>query len=117
VLDALVSAGATDLAGPSFSIENDEAAKDEARKRALERAQKRASAYAEMLGYDDVRVLEINESIRGSGPVQQVAMRSAAIEVAAAEAPPVQPGMVSTGVSITIKFEMVEDEDEEASKA
>ncbi|MEM8726483.1 MAG: SIMPL domain-containing protein [Pseudomonadota bacterium] len=111
VLDALVSAGATDLSGPSFSIEDDTAAKDEARKRALERARKRAEAYAAILGYDDVEVLEINEAIQGRGPVQQAVMRSA-MEADVAVAPPVQPGMVSTGVSITIKFELTEDDDE-----
>ncbi len=111
VLDALVSAGATDLSGPSFSIEDDETAKDQARGRAVERAQQRATAYAEMLGFDEVRVLEISEAIRGSGPVMQVAMRSAA-ESDMAAAPSVQPGMVSTGVSITIKFELLEDEEE-----
>ncbi|MDJ0643633.1 MAG: SIMPL domain-containing protein [Erythrobacter sp.] len=111
VLDALVSAGATDLGGPSFSIEDDEAAKDEARKRAVERAQERAQAYAAMLGYDEVRVLEISESLRGRGPVADVAMRSAMV-AEAAPAPPVQPGMVSTGVSITIKFEMAEDDED-----
>lgn len=114
VLDALVSVGATDLNGPSFSIEDDTAAKDEARARALERAQQRAGAYAAMLGYDEVRVLEINESIRASGPVPQVAMRSA-MEADVAAAPPVQPGMVSTGVAITIKFELVEDDEEAES--
>lgn len=107
VLDALVSAGATDLSGPSFSIENDDAAKDQARERAVERAQQRAQAYAVMLGSSEVRVLEISETIQGRGPVQQVAMRSAA-ESDLAAAPPVQPGMVSTGVSITIKFEVIE---------
>lgn len=109
VLDALVSAGATDLNGPSFSIEDDAAAKDQARARAVERARQRAAAYAAMLGYDRARVLEISEAIRGRGPVAQVAMRSA-MEADVASAPPVQPGMVSTGVSITIKFELVEDE-------
>jgi len=109
VLDALVSAGATDLSGPSFSIEDDDAAKDKARERALERGQQRARAYAAMLDYDDVRVLEISEAIRSSGPVQQAALRSAP-EAALAASPPVQPGMVSTGVSITIKFELVEAE-------
>ena len=106
VLDALVLAGATDLAGPSFSIEDDAAAKDQARGRAVERAQDRARAYAAMLGYDEVRVLEISEAIQGRGPAQQVAMRSA-MEADVQAAPPVQPGMVSTGVSITIKFELV----------
>jgi hypothetical protein len=118
VLDALVTAGATDLSGPSFSIENDEAAKDAARQRAVARAQARAQAYAAMLGYDEVRVLEINEAIEGRGPMPEMAMRSAQFDIAspASSRAPVQPGMVTTGVSITIKYEMVEDEQEEAAE-
>ncbi|MBV7259632.1 SIMPL domain-containing protein [Erythrobacter crassostreae] len=105
VLDALVSAGATDLNGPSFSIEDDAAAKDEARKRAVTKAQERAKAYAGMLGYNGVKVLSISEVIRGSSPMPQMMMRAPAEESAEASAP-VQPGQVSTGVNITIKFEM-----------
>ncbi|MDZ4139515.1 MAG: SIMPL domain-containing protein, partial [Erythrobacter sp.] len=67
VLDALVAAGATDLNGPSFSIENDEDAKDTARKRAIERAQARVQAYADLFGYDGAKVLAIAESIEGRG--------------------------------------------------
>ena len=114
VLDALVVAGATDLSGPIFSIEDDEAAKDEARKRAIERAQKRAASYAAMLGYDEVRVLEISEAIRARGPMPEMVMRQAADEAISVSAAPVQPGQVSTGVSITIKYEMVDDEGGEA---
>lgn len=105
-LDALVSAGATDLAGPSFSLEDDEAAKDQARKRAIERAGDRAQAYATMLGYDGAKVLEINEAIRGTGSVQRAALRAPAAALETDAAAPVQPGQVSTGVSITIKYEL-----------
>lgn len=105
-LDALVSAGATDLNGPSFSIENDDAAKDEARKRGVERASARANAYAKMLGYSGVRVLEINETIRASSSYAPQARTLAVAEAAADATAPVQPGQVSTGVSITIKYEM-----------
>lgn len=109
VLDALVVAGATDLSGPSFSIENDEAAKDAARKRAIERAQAQAQSYAALLGYDGAKVLAISESIEGRGMMPEMGkMRMAADAVASAA--PVQPGMVSTGVSITIKYELVQDE-------
>lgn len=107
VLDALVSAGATDISGPSFSIENDDAAKDMARERAVERAQRRAEAYARMAGYQGVRILAIGESIRASGPVPQAQTRALVAEAAAAPSTPVQPGRVSTGVSVTIKYEMV----------
>ena len=110
VLDALVAAGATDLSGPSFSIENDDEAKDLARERAVERAQQRAEAYARMVGYDEVRVLSISESIQGRGPmVQSMRLREVAED---AVSTPIQPGQVSTGVSITIKYEMVSDDGE-----
>ena len=106
-LDALVAAGATDLSGPGFSIENDEEAKDLARSRAVERAEARAQAYAAMYGYDGVRVLAVSEAIQGRGPVAQVEMR--AMAAADVQSTPVQPGQVSTGVSITIKYEMVQE--------
>ena len=77
VLDALVVAGATDLSGPTFSIEDDTEAKALARERAIERAQKRATAYAKMFGYDAIRVLSVSESIRGRGPSGPIAQRSA----------------------------------------
>jgi uncharacterized protein len=109
VLDALVTAGATDLNGPSFGLENDEPAKDVARKRALERAAARAADYARQLGYDSAKVLAITESISGSSPMpERATMRASADMVAAA--PPVQPGMVSTGISITIQYELVKAE-------
>ncbi len=105
VLDALVEAGANDLSGPSFALENDDAAKDAARERAVERAQTRAKSYAAMLGYDDARVLAIAEAIEGSGPIPEMAMMKVSSD--GAVAPPVQPGMVSTGISITITYELV----------
>ena len=107
VLDGLVAAGANDLNGPSFSIENDDAAKGAARKRAFERAQSQAKAYADLLGYDDAKVLAIAESIEGRGPMPELV--AARLSAAKDAAPPVQPGMVSTGISITIKYELVKD--------
>lgn len=106
VLDALVQAGATDLSGPSFSIDDDTAAKDAARKRAVERANAQAKAYAAMLGYQNVRVLSISEAMQGMGPMPMPFAKSRdAIEVTASA--PVQPGMVQTGVNVAITYEMV----------
>lgn len=109
VLDALVAAGATDLNGPSFSIENDEAAKDAARKRAIERAQARVKSYAEMFGYDGARILWLSESIEGRGPMPETVMLRMSADMPAAAPPPVEPGMVSTGISMSFKFELVKD--------
>jgi uncharacterized protein YggE len=107
VLDALVEAGANDLNGPSFALENDDAAKDAARKRAVERAQARAKAYADMLGYENARVLAIAESIEGRGPMAEMSMMKISADVAAA--PPVQPGMVAAGISLSITYELVKE--------
>ena len=112
VLDALVVAGATNLSGPTFSIEDDEAAKEAARESAVKRAQERAMAYAKLYGYDSVRILSISDALRGRVPSSQPrALAEDAIEVSAA---PVQPGQVSTGVSLSIKYEMVSDNEKSA---
>lgn len=109
-LDALVVAGATDLSGPRFSIEDDTEAKAVARKRAIERAQERAQSYAELFGYDGVEVLSVTESLRGRGPANDIVLRSVS-EVADVASAPVQPGQVSTGISLSIKYEMVREDD------
>jgi uncharacterized protein YggE len=108
VLDALVAAGANDLSGPSFAVENDEAAKDAARQRAIARAQARAKSYAEQFGYDGARILWLSESIESRGPMPEMVMMKASADMPAA-APPVEPGMVSTGISMSFKFELVKD--------
>ncbi|MFN7158632.1 MAG: SIMPL domain-containing protein [Erythrobacter cryptus] len=106
VLDALVAAGVNDLSGPSFAIENDEAAKDEARKRALDRATARAEAYARSLGYGGAKVLAIAETLTGRGPMPETVMiRADAGKVSAV--PPVEPGLVEAGVSLSITYELV----------
>lgn len=103
VLDALVAAGATDLSGPQFSIDDDTAAKAQARKAAMERAQGQAMEYATWAGYTGVRLLEVSESISGNQPMPVMPRAMVAAE---SKATPVQPGMVGTGVNVTVKYEM-----------
>lgn len=106
VLDALVVAGATNLSGPSFSIEDDTEAKNTARERAIQTAQDRAEAYAQLFGYDGVKVLSVSESLRNASSVARRA-RTGAVRATALASAPVEPGQVSTGVSLSIKYEMV----------
>lgn len=106
VLDALVVAGATDLDGPRFSLEDDKEAKAEARSRAMARARAQSLEYARLAGYSDLRLLEVNETITGyNGPMPQ--MRAVATMDVAEQSAPVQPGLVSTSVNVTVKYEMV----------
>jgi hypothetical protein len=103
VLDALVEAGATDISGPSFTIADDTALRAQARKAAVARGAAQARAYAAMLGYADVRVLAVSESIAGSMPMYAEA-KTMALE---ATATPIQPGQVATGVNVTITYELL----------
>lgn len=106
VLDALVAEGATDIGGPAFSKEDDTDAREAARTRAMERARERALRYAALAGYGDIRLLSISESVIAGGPMPVMEMVGKAADAIAA-APPVQPGMISTAVSISVKYEMV----------
>ena len=103
VLDALVAAGATDLGGPDWSIDDDTAARAQARRQAMETARAQALEYARSAGYSDIRLLEVNETIVPSRPMPMFAR--VAVEQAAA-ATPVQPGMVQATVSVTVSYEM-----------
>ncbi len=103
VLDALVEAGANDISGPTFSIADDTAIKEQARKAAVARGAAQARAYAAMLGYTDIKVLAVSESIEVSMPLYEMA-KVVSLE---ATATPIQPGQVSTGVSVTITYELV----------
>ncbi|MDP4574841.1 SIMPL domain-containing protein [Qipengyuania sp. G39] len=108
VLDAMVEAGATNINGPQFSIEDDEAVKAQARSNALERGRAQAEEYARLAGYSGVRLLQVAEAIRGSSGsmAKDEAIVVTASRVAAAPPPPVAPGVVSTGVGIALTYEM-----------
>lgn len=104
-LDALVAAGANDIGGPDFSVDNDTAYRAEARRNALTRAQAQAIEYAHLAGYSGTRLLEINESVSGGQPPMPL-MRAYDAEAAQAAPTPVQPGLVGTVVNVTVKYEL-----------
>jgi len=103
VLDALVAAGATDLGGPDWSIDDDTAARAQARQAAMETAHAQALEFARLSGYADVRLLAIVESMASRPPTPMMRMSMAQ---AADASTPVQPGVVEAGVTVTVKYEM-----------
>lgn len=107
VLDALVAAGATDLSGPDFSIDDDTAAKAQARSAAMKRAEAMARDYARMAGYPNVRVIRISENVFVNQP--QPMLRTMAVAEQAADAStPIQPGQVGTSVTVNVTYEMTQ---------
>ena len=104
VLDALVAAGATDIGGPSFSIDDDTASRAQARKAAFDKAQAQASEYARWAGYSSVRLLSISEAVNPGRPMPYAEARVAM--AADMKQTPVEPGLVGTAVTISVTFEM-----------
>lgn len=108
VLDSLVAAGATDLGGIGWTVDNAtqarEQAREQARMAAVAKAMAQARSYASMSGYSDVRLLEISENIASSQPMPM--MRTMDIQESAAANTPVRPGQVDTSVTLTVKYEM-----------
>ncbi|WP_417621349.1 SIMPL domain-containing protein [Parasphingorhabdus sp.] len=103
ILDAIVSSGATNLNGPSFSISDDSKLKEVARERALASAKARAMSYARSEGYTGVRVLSISEGMSHQSDAPMMRMNSFA---ESAGSPPVAPGQVGTVVSLSLTYEM-----------
>jgi uncharacterized protein YggE len=103
VLDTLVAAGANQVSGPSFTLDQPDAALDEARTEAIAKARARADLYARAAGLRVVRIVSISES-GGYSPPRPVMYRVAAAE--AAPAAPVAAGEMSLNASVTVQFEL-----------
>jgi uncharacterized protein len=103
LLDTLVEAGGTNIDGPSFFIDNPDAALDTARQRAMTRATERATLYARAAGYARGRLIAVSEG--GPIPVQPMPMLQMA-RAEAADATPVQPGQVSNAITLTLQYRL-----------
>ena len=104
VLDALVAAGATDISGPSFSIDDDTAPRAQARKAALDKARLQAEEYARWAGYSGVRLLQVSEMLNPGRPMPYD-MRVQTVS-AEAKATPIEPGLVGTAVTVNVTYEL-----------
>ena len=102
ILDTLVAQGANQIEGPSLSLDQPDAALDEARVDAVKRARARAELYAKAAGLSVVRILTISEGgeIAGRPPPMPV-YRMAAAKVADTV---VMPGESDVTATITVRF-------------
>lgn len=104
-IDTLVSAGANQVSGPSFQLDNPDAASDEARLEAMKKARARAELYAKAAGLTVKRILTISES--GGYAPQPMVMYARAESMMAKSAPsPVAAGEVQVGANVTVTFEL-----------
>ena len=104
-IDTLVSAGANQVSGPSFQLDNPDAASDEARIDAMKKARARADLYAKAAGMSVKRILTISEG--GGYAPQPMVMYARAEKMMADAAPsPVSAGELQIGANVTVTFEL-----------
>ena len=109
VIDTLAGAGANQINGPSFQLDQPDPALDQARLEAVKTARARAELYAGATGLRIVRILSINESGGYYGPPQVQFARDIMVTASAPPPPPpapVQPGELQMTTSVTMQFEL-----------
>jgi len=109
IIDTLIGAGANQVNGPSFSLDEPRAALDEARVEAVANGRQRAELYARAAGLRVARILSISEG-GGHYPVEpQIVVTGSRIGAAAPPPPPtpVSPGELTLGVNVSMQFELV----------
>lgn len=100
VIDRMIAAGANEMSGIDFSVTDPSKPLDDARKRAVEDARRKADVYAQAAGVRLGRAVIIQED--GAAPAQPFRAR-----MAAGAAAPVQPGEETLRVSVTVSFELM----------
>ena len=99
VLDAVMGAGANEIAGISFSIADPTPLLDEARKRALADARRKAELFATTAGVGLGRLLELSEDGGGMpGPMPRMATMSAA------ESVPIATGEMELSITVRARY-------------
>ena len=107
ILGVLADKGASNVNGPTFTIDNPDTLQTEAREQAIEKAQAKAKQLAQDLGVQLVRVVSFNEG--GNFPVMYNYAGSAKLMSAdsvAAPAPVIPVGENKITSSVTIVYEI-----------
>lgn len=101
ILDALVGEGANQIDGPNLSIDQPDAALDEARADAVRRAKARAELYARAAGMRVTRIVSIAESGDNAGGSPPVVFARAAM---AKDATQIVAGEKDVTVTLSVRF-------------
>jgi len=103
ILDTLVAQGANQINGPSFALDQPDAALDEARVQAIAKARARAELYAKAAGLRVGRILSIREGDAAAPPPQPMVM---SMRAKMESDTPIQPGEQKLVVAVTVSFEL-----------
>lgn len=106
VIDAALEAGANQLEGVSFGLQDDQAVKQQALRRAIEEARGKAAAMASALGVELDAIISVTEE---PGFVREPRMEiSRAMAIQSAPETSISPGEVSVSASVSIEYRLSE---------
>ncbi len=106
VLDAATAAGANQIHGPAFFIQHPEEGEDEARRRAMASARRRAEILAATEGATLGRVRSIVDGEANNGHVSRASYRTMSL-AESAPATPIEAGMERITASVEVVWELV----------
>lgn len=101
--------GGNQVQGPTFTIDEPSALKQDARIKALEDARKKAEALSDVLGVKIGRVVTFSESGNTNGPVMPMyrEMAATADAMGGAAAPAIEAGSLDVHANVSVTFEVL----------
>ncbi len=102
VLDKVVTAGANNIYGVSFSVADTTKLESDARSKAFADAKSRAESLARLAGVSLGEVVSVSEVLGGPSPVYEGARMAAATGLGGGA--PIQPGELDVNMSIQVTF-------------
>jgi uncharacterized protein YggE len=108
VLDASIKAGANNIYGVEFLLDDATTARSEARKLAVEAAEANAEELAALNGVDVGKILSISEVIGGAGGFYNNSISAMQIGLGGADRTPIQPGQLRLTMQLQITYELVD---------
>jgi hypothetical protein len=110
LLDAAVAAGANQINGVSFSLNNPAAAEDQARAEAIKALKAKAEVYAQANGLKVARLVRMSEGAGSQGiqplGLNEVVVTGTRIGGAASPLPPVSAGEMDVRVQVNAVYEL-----------
>lgn len=108
VLDASIKAGANNIYGVEFLLDDATAARSEARRLAVEAANANAAELAALTGVQVGRILSISEVIGGAGGFYNNSISSFQLGLGGADRTPIQLGQLRLTMQLQITYELMD---------
>ena len=104
VIDAVSNAGANQIYGVSFGLQDPQGAEDQARRAAIKALTAKAELYAQATGYHLARLVSLSEG----GGEPQIQPRPVFAMAKAAAATPVEPGELNVRIEVSGVYELAQ---------